>query len=250
MNYKKIYHDLIAKARSENRAKLAKEHQDYIYYENHHIIPKCIKSGFDVPENLILLTAREHYIAHKLLTYIYPDTKEIFYALHLMTFMNKSKYILSNRDYEYIRHAISNIPYSKERREKISNASSGKNNGMYGKTIKDVWKEKYSSKIANQKWEEYLNNFRRGKNNPNFGNTHTAVQKRKWSKERKGRKLTEEWKLNIKKTHPNYKKEKHNNWGKIWISNIDTQERKLIEKEKLNNYLENGWVKGRKKFKV
>ena len=37
MNYKRIYEELIERSRHENRQK----HQG-IYYEEHHIIPKCI----------------------------------------------------------------------------------------------------------------------------------------------------------------------------------------------------------------
>lgn len=65
MNYNKKYNQLIEKARLENRSK----NQD-IYYENHHIIPKCM-DGSDNKYNLILLTAKEHFVAHHLLTKIH-----------------------------------------------------------------------------------------------------------------------------------------------------------------------------------
>ena len=38
-----------------------------IYTENHHIIPECL-GGIDSLDNLVHLTAREHFIAHVLLT--------------------------------------------------------------------------------------------------------------------------------------------------------------------------------------
>ncbi len=82
MNYQKIYKDLILKAKKENRKK-----NDRVYYEKHHIIPECLFkqrtrkgiSGFvegnpEDKNNLILLTAREHFIAHVLLFKIYKDT--------------------------------------------------------------------------------------------------------------------------------------------------------------------------------
>ena len=37
------------------------------YTEKHHIVPKSM-GGLDTKENLVVLTAREHYIAHLLLT--------------------------------------------------------------------------------------------------------------------------------------------------------------------------------------
>jgi hypothetical protein len=61
MNYQKIYESIIQKAKFENRIKLRKNHPNYIYYENHHILPKCL-GGSDEKENLVLLTAREHYV--------------------------------------------------------------------------------------------------------------------------------------------------------------------------------------------
>jgi hypothetical protein len=56
--YTKWYIDLI------NSAKMQVKHG---YGEKHHIIPRCM-GGSDAPENLVKLTAREHFICHKLLT--------------------------------------------------------------------------------------------------------------------------------------------------------------------------------------
>ena len=58
MNYLKIYENIIEKSKKENRKK-----ENGIYYEKHHIVPKCM-GGSDDTENLIILTAREHFIAH------------------------------------------------------------------------------------------------------------------------------------------------------------------------------------------
>lgn len=68
MNYSKIYDQLVDNAKSKSRNK----EQDY--YEEHHIIPRCI-GGDDSLDNLVLLTAREHYIAHWLLTKIHRNYK-------------------------------------------------------------------------------------------------------------------------------------------------------------------------------
>lgn len=63
MNYKKIYENLIEKARSMVFDG---------YYEKHHIKPRCI-GGNDSIDNIIKLTARQHYIAHMLLYKIYEN---------------------------------------------------------------------------------------------------------------------------------------------------------------------------------
>ena len=63
MNYQKIYDSLIQK-RLDNPITKAQ-----IYCESHHILPRCL-GGSDDKSNLVNLTAREHFIAHKLLSYI------------------------------------------------------------------------------------------------------------------------------------------------------------------------------------
>lgn len=68
MNYSKIYNQLIENAKSKDR----NIEQDY--YEEHHIIPRCI-GGDDSSYNLVLLTAREHYVAHWLLAKIHRNYK-------------------------------------------------------------------------------------------------------------------------------------------------------------------------------
>ena len=40
MNYRKVYMAIIAKAIKENRKKLSKDAENYVYYEEHHILPK------------------------------------------------------------------------------------------------------------------------------------------------------------------------------------------------------------------
>ena len=49
------------------------EKQNGIAYEEHHIIPKCCY-GSNNKSNLVTLTCREHFIAHRLLPYIYANT--------------------------------------------------------------------------------------------------------------------------------------------------------------------------------
>ena len=63
MEYTRIYNQLIERA--QNRTLEG-------YVEKHHIIPKCL-GGSNNKENLVELTAREHFLCHKLLTKIYPS---------------------------------------------------------------------------------------------------------------------------------------------------------------------------------
>ena len=62
MNYKRLYDQIIEKATVSGRKR-----SDGNYYEKHHIIPRSI-CGNDTVENLVLLTAKEHFVCHHLLT--------------------------------------------------------------------------------------------------------------------------------------------------------------------------------------
>lgn len=78
MNYEKLYEKIIAKAKSENRKK-----GEGIYYEEHHIKPKSIFPELAKDkDNLVLLTAREHFFCHQLLTKIYATGQEHIKMAH------------------------------------------------------------------------------------------------------------------------------------------------------------------------
>lgn len=72
MDYRKVYNDLISKGKLRG---LDKRKLSY-YTECHHIIPKCME-GSNEDSNLVLLTSREHVIAHVLLSKMYPDNLKI-----------------------------------------------------------------------------------------------------------------------------------------------------------------------------
>ena len=91
MDYKKHY-DLLIESR-KNRSI-----SDGEYYEKHHIIPKSMGGGNE-PNNLIYLTAREHFIAHWLLWRIHKNEKMAF-AFYALTHMGQNQTIKSSRVYE------------------------------------------------------------------------------------------------------------------------------------------------------
>jgi hypothetical protein len=89
--YYNWYCSLMKKTKTRNN--------EYVYYENHHIIPKCF-GGSNSSDNITKLTAREHYIAHLLLSKISFSKKKHEQMLHaLMAMTHKSTRIPSNRDY-------------------------------------------------------------------------------------------------------------------------------------------------------
>lgn len=81
MDYKQIYYDFI-----NDRLKKPAPNG---YSESHHILPRSLGGG-DTQENLIRLTARDHYFAHCCLAKIYGG--EMWAALHLMAHTQKPKH--------------------------------------------------------------------------------------------------------------------------------------------------------------
>lgn len=103
MDYNKLYYNFMNSRKSMNRRK-----RDGVYYEKHHIIPMCL-SGSNHKDNLVLLTAKEHFIAHRILYKIYPDDKNIALAFWGMCNQKNKKikrYIPSSRSYEEARLAF------------------------------------------------------------------------------------------------------------------------------------------------
>lgn len=95
MNYQAIYNSLIERGR--NRLLDG-------YSERHHIIPRCM-GGNNNPENLVKLTAREHFLAHRLLTKIYPDNHGLKCAVFLMSGSKSAKmyFKVTSRTYERLK---------------------------------------------------------------------------------------------------------------------------------------------------
>jgi hypothetical protein len=120
MNYQRIYNQIVERA--QNRTLDG-------YKEKHHIIPKCIGGNND-KENIVKLTAKEHFLCHILLCEIYPKNIKLYQALWLMsTNKNKKKgkrYKVSSRVYERIKIEASKIyknrTQTKEEKQKRVNS--------------------------------------------------------------------------------------------------------------------------------
>jgi hypothetical protein len=84
MDYRKIYDKLISK----NKRRSIKKRIDG--FDIHHIKPKCF-GGTDSNDNLVRLTYKEHYLAHKLLAKMYSGSKKykMIAALSLMSVCGK-----------------------------------------------------------------------------------------------------------------------------------------------------------------
>jgi hypothetical protein len=89
--YSKCYYNIVSNALQAVRKKLPKNNKNFVYYESHHIIPKSINPEFkDLTVNdwnKVLLTPKEHFICHLLLTKMLTgsDKNKMVYALWGMT---------------------------------------------------------------------------------------------------------------------------------------------------------------------
>ena len=151
MNYQKIHDQIINRAQLSNRKRVPFTQKDYVYYEKHHIIPKCL-GGLNNKENLVLLTAREHFLIHWLLHRIYPEDSRIGFAFFRTSFSvtNNRNIKISSRTYkelkeanakstsqihlgrikskeeiEKIRKTLTGIKHSQQRRDNLSKGRKG-----------------------------------------------------------------------------------------------------------------------------
>lgn len=144
MDYKKLYIKIIKKAKKEQKNGIRKrwKNKKRTEYEEHHILPKSLFPLWkNKKSNLVLLTKKEHFFCHELLTKIFP-TKEMFFALRRMSYLKKKGYyILSAKQYEKVRKESNKYMsqlltgrkspfkgkhHTEEARKKISIASKGK----------------------------------------------------------------------------------------------------------------------------
>ena len=76
MNYKKLYNKFVLTCKKQNR------NLNEPKYTVHHILPRSM-GGIDEAKNRVLMTPKEHYIAHRLLAHIYKKRNpEICYLLN------------------------------------------------------------------------------------------------------------------------------------------------------------------------
>ena len=152
MNYVNVYYSII-KNRLDNPVEG--------YVERHHIVPKS-EGGTDNDDNIVALTAREHYIAHLLLAKIYNDYK-MWHAVNLMSRLN-AKVKINSRLYEMVR-----INSARTHSEFMK----GKPSWNKGKKMSEEQKQKLSDANKGKKMSEEakkkISIKRKGKNNPMFG---------------------------------------------------------------------------------
>lgn len=165
MNYRRLYDALIFNAKSQMRIKGCG-----VYYEKHHIMPKCL-GGNNSKDNLVLLTGREHFLAHWLLwkCEIGLNKHKMGHAFFKMTRQTKltaGRLIITGKKYEIVKkahaEAMSYIhtkrKFSDVTRKRMSDAKRGKcfgkNNSFYGKTFSEELRKEMSIRASERKGEK------------------------------------------------------------------------------------------------
>ena len=147
--FKKIYDKLIETRKSRGLDKKSIS----FYTEAHHIIPRCL-GGSDSEENLVLLSFREHIIAHLLLARIYDNCSELSHAADLMYFSPKNSklphdgVVMTTRYLEELKIKSLNflqnekkvigqlgIRFPEERKKKMSEALKGHKNSEHSREV-------------------------------------------------------------------------------------------------------------------
>ncbi len=204
--YYTVYFNIIGRA-------LSRKLPNNIYSEKHHIIPKSI-GGSNNNDNLVRLTAREHFICHLLLPKMVSGDhkrKMKYAAWQLCNQKNKDqqRYVPSSRIYEII----------KTERSEIMKSSKGPTHPNYGR------KTGRTNKDFTPEWKTKISESCKGRVPWNKGLQRTQEVKDAISKANKGRPA---WNKGI---------------TRHWINN--NSKNKLVYPHDLDSYLSSGWSRGR-----
>ena len=173
------------------------------YVERHHIIPRAL-GGLDSVENLVRLTAKEHFICHLLLTKMLDGQakhKMIYAANRMLSGNNcQNRYRTTSNIYQYIKSQASKARSLEQRGVPQTEASNQKRAATlrgrttYQRTAETIRRLKETKKAHPQvPWNK-------GKPSPNKGLTYEELYGTKKAKELKahrskvlkGRKIPEE----------------------------------------------------------
>jgi hypothetical protein len=141
----------------------AKNRTIYGYTEKHHIVPSSL-GGTNDNDNIVKLTAREHFVCHLLLTKMTTGNAryKMNFALHMLSNANNigdGRYIPSSRMYDLARRlykeALDNYWTDEKRKEHADKIRPT----VIGRKLKESSKEKLRNKVWSEKaLENRLNN--------------------------------------------------------------------------------------------
>ena len=153
--YTRWYYNIVnnAQARLSNTA----------YIEKHHIVPKSL-GGNNSKNNIVALTAREHYICHVLLTKMLEGDKrsKMVYALWIMNAKNKTqdRQIMSSSRYEKVRKEYAELV----RQNRLGKITPEWVKEKIRKSLKGITQE-YMKKPKSELWYKKHAETHKGKSN-------------------------------------------------------------------------------------
>ena len=206
IDYLSLYKSIIKKAKREHKIRLYNKKHKLEYYEKHHSIPKCLikhkprfqtysknshKNLMNKSWNTVLLTSKEHFVSHHLLTKITIDKRN-----HQKLCKAFSAFFMGHGNLKI----TSNI-FSVNRKELASISSEsmrGSNNPMYGRNFSEIQRNNMSqAKVGIKKSLDTIKKQRNSKlGNKNHkriphmyiitkitGERFTITNLKQWSKE-------------------------------------------------------------------
>lgn len=173
MNYRKLYLKIIFNAKSEMGSGIRSKKNNE-YYENHHIFPRSLFPLWEEKSsNQVLLTAREHFFCHQLLTKIWPG-QETSFALNAFLWGYKTankqgiqrvnKYKITSREYERIRTQMAQYLsvfqkelWSNKTDEELQDWGKRHSRSMHARTEeqKEATLKKYRETLKNRSEDEW-----------------------------------------------------------------------------------------------
>lgn len=131
MNYNLHYDKLIARA-------VGRTPVIGIYYEKHHIIPRCM-GGTDNKSNIAKLTPEEHYVAHQLLVKMHPEHLGLIHAATMLC-VNGSGHRSNNKIYGWLKRLDAEAKSKSQTGKKLGpNKKKGRPSPMKGKKKGPAW---------------------------------------------------------------------------------------------------------------
>lgn len=148
MNYKRIHDEIINNAKNRSKPN--------VYCELHHIVMRSM-GGNDEKDNVVLLTAREHFIIHWLLYKILRNKKSTFAFFAMTKPVGNGRIRYTSKSFAYAREAMSKYMSNNQIGEKNhSFGKFGERSKSYGQKRTEEQKKKMSD-AAKKRFEVELN---------------------------------------------------------------------------------------------
>ncbi len=172
--YTRLYYMIIERAKSRTISG---------YVEKHHIVPKSL-GGSNAKDNIAVLTAREHFIVHRLLpkmTRGEARTKMV-YALWALTVHTskhtKDRHKVTGSLYERIRKEYSTVARSRPPRTKEHSAKLGqyKRTDAHRKALADARREETGKYKRSEETKAKMSAWQKGVPKPKYACEHCGKE--------------------------------------------------------------------------